>query len=340
MKTILVTGGAGFIGSHTVVELIDGGYRPVIVDDFSNSDRPVIENLQKLLGQSITYYEQDYSHQSKLRKIIEDEKVDGIIHFAAFKQVGESVQQPLKYYANNVSGLVGLLEMADAYGIKHFVFSSSCTVYGEPSKLPVTEDSPLQPAESPYGATKQMGETIVCDSTTVSKTLNSMSLRYFNPIGAHPSALIGELPRGVPANLVPFITQTAAGLREKLTIYGDDYSTDDGSCIRDYIHVVDLAKAHVSALGLLESKPPAYYDVVNIGTGKGSSVLELVKTFESVSGVKLNYEIGSRRKGDITSTYASVGKAAGLLGWTAEKTLEDSLADAWRWQQTLPTENA
>ncbi|MDB5170451.1 MAG: UDP-glucose 4-epimerase [Candidatus Saccharibacteria bacterium] len=338
MKTILVTGGAGFIGSHTVVELVRAGYRPIIVDDFSNSEHSVIVNLQKLLGQTITCYEQDYTYQSKLRKIIEDEKVDGIIHFAAFKQVGESVKEPLKYYTNNVSGLIGLLEMAAAYKIKHFVFSSSCTVYGEPKKLPVTEDSPLQPAESPYGATKQMGESILRDVTTASEISNAMSLRYFNPIGAHPSALIGELPRGVPANLVPFITQTAAGLREKLTVYGDDYPTDDGSCIRDYIHVVDLAKAHVSALALLENKQASYYDVVNIGTGKGSSVLELLKTFESVTGVKLNYEIGPRRKGDITSTYASVGKAAGLLGWQAEKTLEDSLVDAWRWQQTLSNE--
>lgn len=335
MKTILVTGGAGFIGSHTVVELVSAGYRPVIVDDFSNSERSVIENLQKLLGQSVTYYEQDYAHQSKLRKIIEDEKVDGVIHFAAFKQVGESVKEPLKYYTNNVSGLVGLLEMANVYGISNFVFSSSCTVYGEPEKLPVTEDSPLQPAESPYGATKQMGETILRDTVTVSQTLNAMALRYFNPIGAHPSALIGELPRGVPANLVPYITQTAAGLRDQLTVHGDDYSTPDGSCVRDYIHVVDLAKAHVSALSLLESKPSAYYDVVNIGTGKGSSVLEVIKTFESVNDLKLNYSVGPRRKGDITSTYASVGKAEGLLGWTAEKTLEDSLSDAWRWQQNL-----
>ncbi len=340
MKTILVTGGAGFIGSHTVVELVNAGYRPVIVDDFSNSERSVIENLQKLLGQGITYYEQDYAHQSKLRKIIEDEKVDGIIHFAAFKQVGESVKEPLKYYANNVSGLIGLLELANVYGIKNFVFSSSCTVYGEPKKLPVTEDSPLQPAESPYGATKQMGELILRDSVAASSALNAISLRYFNPIGAHPSALIGELPRGVPANLVPFITQTAAGLREKLTVYGDNYPTEDGSCVRDYIHVVDLAKAHVSALSLLESKPSAYYDVVNIGTGKGSSVLEVIKTFESVAEVKLSYEIGPRRKGDITSTYASVGKASGLLVWKASKTLEDSLADAWRWQQTLPTEES
>jgi UDP-glucose 4-epimerase len=336
MQTILVTGGAGFIGSHTVVELAQAGYRPVIVDNFANSDHVVIKHLEKLLGQPITYYDQDYQDTTKLRTVIDKEKVNGIIHFAAYKSVSESVKQPLKYYDNNVGGFITLLEFLETIApIKHFIFSSSCTVYGEPEQLPVTEESPLRPATSPYGATKQMAETILHDTTTTSKQLNSIALRYFNPIGAHPSALIGELPIGVPANLVPFVTQTAAGLREKLTVYGNDYATKDGSCIRDYIHVVDLAKAHVKALQHLEHQPTAFYDTINVGTGTGKSVLEVIKTFELVIGKKLTYEIGPRRAGDVVATYASVDKARADLGWTAEKTLADALEDAWRWQQTL-----
>jgi UDP-glucose 4-epimerase len=336
MQTILVTGGAGFIGSHTVVELVHAGYRPIIIDNFSNSDRAVIKQLETLLGQPIKCYEQDYQDTAKLQTVMDKEKIDGIIHFAAYKAVGESVDRPLRYYDNNISGLITLLEFLEtSSSIKHFVFSSSCTVYGEPDQLPVTEDTSLKTATSPYGATKQMAETILRDTTKINKRFNAIALRYFNPIGAHPSALIGELPRGVPANLIPFVMQTAAGLRDKLMVHGADYPTPDGSCIRDYIHVVDLAKAHVEALKYLEKQQPAFYDAVNVGTGVGTSVLEVIKTFGQVTKQKLLHEIGPRRDGDITATYASVEKAHDVLGWTAEKTLADALADAWRWQQTL-----
>lgn len=335
IQSILVTGGAGFIGSHTVVELAAAGYRPVIVDDFSNSDRSVIDALEKIVGEPIACYEQDFADTKKLAAIIDKEQVTGVVHFAAFKAVGESVGQPLKYYQNNVAGFVQLLQLLETKHVKHVVFSSSCTVYGEPDSLPVTEDSPVKPAESPYGATKQMDEQILRDATRVSQAFNAIALRYFNPIGAHESALIGELPKGVPANLVPFLTQTAAGLRKQLTVYGDDYDTPDGSCIRDYIHVVDLARAHVKALTFLEQQPVALYDVVNVGTGRGSSVLEVLQTFEDVTGQKVTYTVGSRRAGDIVATYASVDKASRLLGWKAEKTLADGLRDAWRWQQSL-----
>lgn len=335
MKHILVTGGAGYIGSHTVVELAAAGFRPVIVDNFSNSDHSVIDNLEKLLNQKITWYEEDYQDIGRLRTIVTNEAIEGIIHFAAYKAVGESVQQPLKYYANNVSGLVELLTFVEQSGIKNFVFSSSCTLYGNPTQLPVTESTPWQPAMSPYGSTKQMGETILRDSTAISTSFNAMALRYFNPVGAHPAALIGELPRGVPANLVPYITQTAAGIRDKLMVHGDDYPTPDGTCIRDYIHVVDLAKAHVSALAWLQKQPETTFEAVNVGVGKGSSVLEVIKAFEQATGQKLPYEIGPRRSGDITATYASVVKAQDLLGWRAEKTLEDAVRDAWQWQQRI-----
>jgi len=335
MKSVLVTGGAGFIGSHTVVELAAAGYKPVVVDDFSNSEKFVIERLEKLLGTKVAHYDFDYKDIGRLKQIVEKENVTGIIHFAAFKSVSESLERPLDYYSNNVGGLINLLAFCEGSPVENFVFSSSCTVYGEPDDLPVTEDSPLKPATSPYGATKQMGETITADAARVSQSFNALSLRYFNPIGAHESALIGELPKGVPANLVPFVTQTAAGIHDHVTVYGDDYSTPDGTCIRDYIHVVDLAKAHVKALAYVEKKPVAFYDFINVGTGKGSSVLEVIKTFEQVSGQKLPYEVGPRRAGDLVSTYASVVKASKELGWKAEKTLADGLADAWRWQQSL-----
>jgi UDP-glucose 4-epimerase len=336
MKAILVTGGLGFIGSHTVVELVAAGYRPVIVDDLSNSELGVIERLQKLVGHDISFYQQDFQDIEKLRKIIEEEQISGIIHFAAFKAVGESVGQPLKYYQNNVAGFIELLTICEEIKIvKNLVFSSSCTVYGEPDSLPVTEDSPVKPAASPYGASKQMCEIILRDTTTVSSSFNSLALRYFNPIGAHSSALIGELPLGVPANLVPFVTQTAAGLRDKLTVYGNDYLTPDGTCIRDYVHVVDLAKAHVKALAWLENQPSKSYETLNIGTGKGSSVLEVIDTFSQVTGVEVPYEIGPRREGDLISTYASVDKARSLIDWQSEYDLAAALGDAWRWQQSL-----
>ncbi len=335
MKKILVTGGAGFIGSHTVIELINAAYIPVIIDNFTNSDRKVIKRLEKLAGTPIANYEQDCQDIEKLSDVIDTENITGIVHFAAYKQVEESVSYPLKYYSNNVSGLIDILKLANNKRVRNFVFSSSCTIYGNPDQLPVTEDSVVKPPESPYGSTKQMGENILKDVVKASNSMNALSLRYFNPIGAHPSALIGELPNGVPANLVPFVTQTAAGLRNKLVVYGNDYPTKDGSCERDYIHVIDLAKAHVKALSYLETNKPRIYDVVNIGTGRSTSVLELIKLFEEVTGKKLNYEIGPRRSGDIISTYAAVNKAKDLLGWTSQKSLADALKDAWRWQQTL-----
>jgi UDP-glucose 4-epimerase len=335
MKNVLVTGGAGYIGSHAVVELINAGYNAVIIDNFANSEKSVMERLKKLTGKDISFYEQDYQDQPKLEYVLQKEKIDGVIHFAAHKAVGESVQQPLKYYNNNVVGLVKLLETLEKLRIPSLVFSSSCTVYGEADKLPLTEESPIKPAVSPYGSTKQMDETIIHDATTASQYLKSIALRYFNPVGAHPTALIGELPIGRPSILVPFIAQAAAGWHKELTVFGDDYPTPDGTCIRDYIHVVDLAKAHVKALEYLAGQQAAFYDVFNIGTGTGSSVFEVIKNFEKTTGQKVPYKVGPRREGDIMVSYASVDKANKLLGWKAELTLTDALADAWRWQQTL-----
>jgi UDP-glucose 4-epimerase len=335
MKEVIVTGGAGFIGSHAVVELIESGYRPIIIDNFSNSEKTVLDNLRKLTGQEIVCYEGDFQDTDLLNKVMAEHQIYGVIHFAAYKAVGESVKNPLEYFKNNVAGLISLLEILEAKKIKSLVFSSSCTVYGEADKLPLTEDSPLKPAASPYGATKQMGEIMIKDTTHASGTLRSLSLRYFNPIGAHPSALIGELPIGIPSILVPFITQTVAGWHDKLTVFGNDYPTPDGTNIRDYIHVVDLAKAHVKALEYISNKGASFYDEVNIGTGKGSSVLEVINTFEEVTGQKVPYEIGPRRPGDVIASYAGVDKSRQVLGWEAEKTLADALADAWRWQQAL-----
>jgi UDP-glucose 4-epimerase len=335
MKNILVTGGAGFIGSHTVVELVAAGYNPVIVDNFNNSEESVLERLKQITGRGIFCYRQNYQDKEALISVIEKASIDGVIHFAAYKAVGESVENPLKYFQNNVAGLITLLETLEEMGVPNLVFSSSCTVYGEADKLPLTEASPIKPAASPYGATKQMGEIIIKDTTLASKKLRSIALRYFNPIGAHPSALIGELPIGVPSILVPFITQTVAGWREELSVFGNDYPTLDGTCIRDYIHVVDLAKAHVKALEHLDKQSPQYFDVFNVGTGKGSSVLEVIQTFEQATGKKVPYKIGPRRPGDIIASYANAGKAKSQLSWQSEKTLRDALADAWRWQQTL-----
>jgi UDP-glucose 4-epimerase len=339
MKNVLVTGGAGYIGSHTVVELINAGYNPVIIDNFNNSEKKVINRLKELTGKEIAIYEQDFQDQAKLDEVLKKEKIDGVIHFAAYKAVGESVHNPLKYYDNNVAGLVKLLEVLEKHRVQQLVFSSSCTVYGEADKLPLTEESPVKPAASPYGSTKQMDEIIIRDATAASKSLKSLALRYFNPIGAHPTALIGELPIGRPSILVPFITQTVAGWHDQLTVFGDDYPTPDGTCIRDYIHVVDLAKAHVKALDYLAGQKATFYDVFNIGTGTGSSVLEVIKTFEKVTGQKVPYKIGPRRSGDITVSYAAVDKANKLLGWKSELKLADALTDAWRWQETLSKQN-
>ncbi len=295
----------------------------------------MLGRLQKIVGRSLPFYEHDYQDRAKLIALINKENVDGVIHFAAYKAVGESVEQPLKYYDNNVAGFITLLQVLEKQKVPNLVFSSSCTVYGEPDKLPIDESAPVKSAESPYGYTKQICEMILQDAAKASKQLRSISLRYFNPIGAHTSALIGELPIGIPPNLVPYVTQTAAGIRQQLTVYGNDYDTPDGTCIRDYIHVVDLAKAHVKALAYINDKPGGFYDTCNVGTGKGSSVLEVIKTFEKTTGQKVPYIIGPRRAGDIVSTYASVKKASKILGWKAKKDLGQALGDAWRWQQNL-----
>lgn len=333
---ILVTGGAGFIGSHTVVALVEAGYNPVIIDNFSNSEKAVLEGINQITGRSIPCYEADCNDASIVRMVLEKEAIQGVIHFAAYKAVGESMDQPLKYYRNNLGSMLVLLEEMERAAVRHLIFSSSCTVYGEPDVLPVTEQTPVQTAMSVYGNTKQIGEEILRDAVAANSPLKVIALRYFNPVGAHSSALIGELPRGVPNNLIPFVTQTAAGIRKELTVFGADYATTDGSCIRDYIHVMDLAEAHVAALNKLRHlEASSFYDVVNVGTGEGNSVLEIVETFQRVTNVPLPYKIGERRPGDIPQIFADVQKSASFLAWKAQRSLEDSLRDAWRWQQQL-----
>ena len=336
---ILVTGGAGFIGSHTVVELHNAGFEPVIIDNLYNSNLNVLEGIKKITGKTFPFYEIDCNDADKVRALFEKEKFDGVIHFAAYKAVGESVEKPLNYYENNLISLLVLLRAAKEFNVDKFVFSSSCTVYGQPEKLPVTESTPRLPANSPYGNTKAIAEDIIRDHVHSGPGIKAISLRYFNPIGAHETSLIGELPNGVPSNLVPFITQTAAGLRKSLTVFGNDYDTPDGTCIRDFIHVVDLAKAHVKALDLLESQTDTnYYDVFNVGTGEGYTVLQLINTFEEVNGVKLNYTIGPRREGDVEKIYAQSDKVNNVMKWRAEKTMADALRDAWNWQLKLKAE--
>lgn len=336
---ILVTGGAGFIGSHTVVELHNAGFEPVIIDNLYNSNLNVLEGIKKITGKTFPFYEIDCNDADKVRALFEKEKFDGIIHFAAYKAVGESVEKPLNYYENNLISLLVLLRAAKEFNVDKFVFSSSCTVYGQPEKLPVTESTPRLPANSPYGNTKAIAEDIIRDHVHSAPGIKAISLRYFNPIGAHETSLIGELPNGVPSNLVPFITQTAAGLRKSLTVFGNDYNTPDGTCIRDFIHVVDLAKAHVKALDLLESQTDTnYYDVFNVGTGEGYTVLQLINTFEEVNGVKLNYTIGPRREGDVKQIYAQSDKVNNIMKWRAEKTMVEALRDAWNWQLKLTAE--
>ncbi|WP_439558395.1 UDP-glucose 4-epimerase GalE [Dyadobacter sp.] len=330
---ILVTGGAGFIGSHTVVELDRAGFEPVIVDNLYNSNKGVLEGIKKITGKDFPFYEIDCNNADQVRDLFAKEQFDGVIHFAAYKAVGESVEKPLNYYENNIISLLVLLRTMQEFNVPNFVFSSSCTVYGQPDAIPVTENTPRKPATSPYGNTKAIGEDIIRDHTHSKPGIKAISLRYFNPIGAHESSLIGELPNGVPSNLVPFITQTAAGLRKSLTVFGSDYDTPDGTCIRDFIHVVDLAKAHVKALELLQSETEAnYYDVFNVGTGEGYTVLQLINTFEEVNGVKLNYTIGPRREGDVEKIYAQSDKVNNIMKWTAEKSIADALRDAWNWQ--------
>jgi len=336
MSKILVTGGTGYIGSHTVVELQNAGYTPVIIDNLSNSNKGVVKQIERITGISPEFHVFDLCDEAKVLAFVEaNPDITGLIHFAASKAVGESVVEPLKYYHNNFFSLINLLRAYQGKDI-NFVFSSSCTVYGQPDVLPVTEAAPVKKAESPYGNTKQVAEEILSDTAKACSNYRIIALRYFNPVGAHESGLIGELPLGVPQNLVPFITQTAIGKREKITVFGDDYPTPDGSAIRDYIHVVDLAKAHVAAIKRMEERKSAdRYEVFNIGTGKGFSVLEIIKSFEAATGVKLNYEIGPRRAGDIEQVWGDVTKSEKELGWKAELGINDMMRSAWKWEVYL-----
>jgi UDP-glucose 4-epimerase len=333
MKKILVTGGLGYIGSHTVVELQAEGYDVVVVDNLSNSQEEVKARIEDISGKSFELCIGDVNDSEILKGLFAKHSFSGVIHFAAHKAVGESVEHPVMYYQNNVSGLISLLGTMEKYGVSNLIFSSSCTVYGAATDLPVTESTQIQKAESPYGTTKILGEEIINDFAK-HKEFKSILLRYFNPVGAHPSAKIGELPLGVPNNLVPYITQTAAGIREQLTVFGDDYATEDGTCVRDYIHVVDLAKAHVKALSYCD-KMSQRVDVFNVGTGKGNTVLEVINTFEKVNGVKLNYKVGPRRAGDIEQIYADTTKVNNLLGWSARYGIADMMKHAWAWQKGL-----
>jgi len=316
------------------VELINAGYCVVIADNFSNSEMAAVEGVRRITGVDVPFVEVDCCDREAFRKVFEQHEFDSVIHFAASKAVGESVQKPMLYYRNNLTSLMNIIDLMREFGRSNIVFSSSCTVYGEPDKQPVTEQTPRKPATSPYGNTKQISEDMLRDSVAAYDGLKSIALRYFNPIGAHPSALIGELPRGVPQNLVPYITQTTAGLRECLSVFGDDYPTPDGSCIRDYIDVVDLAKAHVAAISrMVENKSEERYEIFNIGTGRGVSVLELVHKFEEVNGLKINYKIAPRRAGDIIAIWADPARANAVLCWRAERSLDETLAAAWRWEK-------
>lgn len=336
-KRVVVAGGAGFIGTHTTVELVNAGYDVIIADNLSNSDISGVEGVEKILGRKMTFINVDCCDKDAMRRELFDKyEFNSLIHFAAFKAVGESVVEPLMYYQNNLGSLVTVLELMKEYNVENIVFSSSATVYGQPDELPATEATPRQRANSPYGYTKQVSEDIIEDCTKAYSFLNAIALRYFNPIGAHPSALIGELPKGVPNNLVPFVTQTAAGVRECLSVFGDDYDTPDGSALRDYIDVVDLARAHVAAVRrLVEKKNKEQYEIFNVGTGNGVSVLELIREFEKVNNLKLNYKIVARRAGDVEKIWASTDLANTELGWKAERELSDTLASAWAWEKQV-----
>lgn len=334
---VLVTGGAGYIGSHTAVELVEAGYEVVLVDNLSNSDELAVEGVRRITGAEIPFERVDCCDREGLEQVFAKYRFDAVIHFAASKAVSESVEKPLMYYRNNLTSLINVLDMISKYGCPNIVFSSSATVYGEADTQPVTELTPRKPAASPYGNTKQMCEDILRDAVAAAGgSIRGIALRYFNPIGAHPSAEIGELPRGVPQNLVPFVTQTAAGIRDCLSVFGDDYDTPDGSCIRDYIDVVDLARAHVVAIGrMIEGRNKSDFEIFNVGTGRGVSVLELVRAFERVNGLKLNYRIAPRRVGDVVECWADTSLANNELGWRAERSLDETLASAWRWQQAV-----
>jgi len=336
-KKILVTGGTGYIGSHTTVELMNAGYEVVVVDDLSNSSKSVLDGIAEITGKRPHFEEINLCDAAAVKRLFDKHSdIEAIIHFAASKAVGESVEKPLLYYKNNILSLIHLMELMKTTQAKHLVFSSSCTIYGQPDQLPVTEEAPVKPAESPYGNTKQINEEIIRDTCHAEKDIQAIALRYFNPVGAHESGAIGELPIGVPNNLVPFITQTAAGIREQLSVFGDDYDTPDGSAIRDYIHVVDLAKAHVIALErLLQKQNKMNFEFFNLGTGKGYSVLEVINAFEKVTGKKLNYKIVDRRPGDIEKTWADTRVANEELGWKAEKGIDEMMLSAWKWQEQL-----
>ena len=335
-EQVLVSGGAGYIGSHTAVALIEAGYDVVIIDNFSNSDMGAVEGVRKITGVEVPFEQVDCCDKEALRAVFKKYPFKSVIHFAAYKAVGESVADPLKYYSNNLNSFVNILELMKEEGRNNVLCSSSATVYGEPVELPVTEQTPRQPATSPYGNTKQMCEDILRDTAAAYEGIKGIALRYFNPIGAHPSALIGELPRGVPNNLVPFITQTAAGVRECLSIFGDDYNTPDGTCIRDYIDVVDLAGAHVAAIArLVEGKNKENYEIFNVGTGNGTSVMELVTAFERVNELKLNYKIVGRRSGDVESVWADTALANNELGWKAVRSTDETLQSAWAWEKKV-----
>ncbi len=340
-KCVLVSGGAGFIGSHVSVELIEAGYDVVVADNLSNCDLSGYEGVKRITGrEDIPFVQMDFCDEEAAGRLLEEHPVDAVIHFAGFKAVGESVAEPLKYYRNNLASFINLIGAARAHGCRNILFSSSATVYGEPDSLPVTEESPRKPATSPYGNTKQMCEDILRDSVKAYPDLRGIALRYFNPIGAHPSALIGELPRGVPNNLVPYITQTAIGKRECLSIFGNDYPTPDGTCQRDFIDIVDLARAHVFAVRrMLEDKMADPYEIYNIGTGEPLSVMQLVNAFQEATGVKLNYRFAPRREGDVTAIWADPSKANKELGWKAQRDIRDTLAAAWAWERHLAGED-
>lgn len=333
-KSVLVSGGAGYIGSHTAVELINAGFDVVVADNLSNSDMSGVEGVRTITGVNVPFINVDCCDKEAFAKVFEQYDFDSVIHFAAFKAVGESVADPMKYYRNNLLSFMNIIDLMREYGRSNIVFSSSATVYGEAEELPVTEQTPRKPATSAYGNTKQMCEDILRDAVAAYPQLKGIALRYFNPIGAHPSALIGELPRGVPQNLVPYITQTAAGIRECLSIFGDDYPTPDGSCLRDYIDIVDLARAHVAAIcRMVEDKNKEGYEIFNVGTGRAVSVFELVKTFESVNDLKLNYKVAPRRAGDVVAVWADTSLANNKLGWKAERELDQTLKAAWAWEK-------
>ena len=341
MNKILVTGGCGYIGVHTIVDLLQNGYEVISVDDNSRSSATILEGAEQITGKKIKNYVVDLCNLADTETIFEEHKdITGIIHFAAYKAVGESVEQPLMYFENNLTSLVNILKCTAKYNVPYFVFSSSCTVYGNPDSIPVTEATPQKPAESPYGATKQMGEVIV-QGTVKSNPIQAILLRYFNPVGAHPSTLIGEIPLGKPANLVPAITQTAIGKLSTMHVWGTDYPTRDGSCVRDYIHVCDIAHAHTLALNfLIEKKNQSNPEIFNLGTGDGYTVLEVIQAFEKVSGVKLNYDLGPRRGGDVVAIYANNDKAKTELGWIPSYSLEDMMASAWKWEVKLKNESS